>query len=610
MNSHLCSPPVPNFCPRLPLLRESRPVDSRELLTLNRLGPQLDADRPRVVAFGGGKGGAGRSTICAEMARSLAHRGHRVLCVDASWGCPTLNVHLNTEEPSFHPGDDQSPPLEARESHVADFVETTGVEGIWLASIAAARDTPFVRPDLPPLQLIEQLHSLDFDWVCLDLAPGSDPLDVGLFALSDIPLLVATPEPAAVRMATQFLRSSMVEALRVHPDAPDHAEAVRSILGRQSLHVSAASLRGAAPDSAAEDFVSDALDRLECYLVVNLVREGAEQDLGFVICHAWYESLSIFPRFLTSVDYENRRWFYDRRTAGNEAARGDETLSRDIESLCDMAAEISVVDAKYPRPVPRDEEKLHPALRIGISPDSSRNKVRQHCRRLWEGYKRERAVEVIFDDPEARTDIAGELESLYRKVLTLPSDTFDTVRDLEQPANADVGLSASSSTTQSSSSQVGLREESSSSPRLAEQTSDDQMGSAPTGRERERRGADVPTGPGSPSPNPGSPSTDTTSRESSPDANLDELAGADLSEISEPGGLVEGLRRRHSTSLQELSRRTSVGVKYLTAVEDADIGALPRPGSLREYLRKIAQTFDVDGEALIEAYLARLDRPL
>lgn len=559
----------------------------------------------------------------------MAHRDERILCVDAAWSCPTLNSLLNVPEPRFDFEGDSILPLGAEGSHIADFIETTGVDGVWIASLAAGRDFPFARPRLEPFELIEQLHALDFDWVFLDLAPGIDPLDVGLFTLSDIPMLIAAPEPAAVRVATQYLRNAMVEAVRAHPDATACEEALRTILDRQPLEVSTRTLREAAPDAAVAEIIDDALERLECYLVVNLVREGAEQDLGFVICHAWYEALSVFPRFLTSVDYENRRWFYHRRTTGENAVRGDETLSRDIESLSDMASDISVVDAKYPRPIPSEpEEDLHPALRLGISPDSSRNEVRQHCRRLWEGYKRERAVDVIFSDSESRTDIAGELESLYRKVLTLPSDTFDTVRDLDQPPNADVGLSAESSSdpaqSAANSSEMVLREESS-SPRIE---SGDTSGAARSpaggraGPEEPADGDDAPTrGTDAELPSSDGAASTTSESPAEEDDSEGETGGTEPErdgelpaigppDATEPGLLVERLRRRNSVSLQELSRRTNIGVKYLTALEDADIDALPRPVYLREYLRKVARVFDVSGDALVEAYLERLDRTI
>ncbi|MFB6372997.1 MAG: MinD/ParA family protein, partial [Bradymonadaceae bacterium] len=425
---------------------------------MNRIGPKLDANRPHVV---------GRSTLCAEVARSVGRRNERVLCVDAAWGCPTLHTLMSVDEPGFDLDDGQVP-LGEQGSHIADFIQNTANDNIWLASIAAGRQFPYLRPDLSAYGLIDQLHSLDFDWVFLDLAPGLDPFDVGLFTLSDLPIVVGTPEPGAVRARSlshspddagldemdadpvpvaRDVDDRFFQAVRYHPDAGGRRKAIHEILFRQRLDLSVDRIVEAAGDEETAEIVRESADRFEPYLVVNLVREGAEQDLGFVLCHAWYRALGLFPRMLATIDYENRRWFYHRRTTGTNAVRSDEALSRDIETLAQSVLDVSVVDARFPRPIPRDEE-LHPALRLGISPDSSRNEVRQHCRRLWEGYKREGAVDVIFDDEDTRTEIAETLETLYRKVLTLPSDTFDTV-DIDEPSGASIGLSSSTSSSSS-----------------------------------------------------------------------------------------------------------------------------------------------------------------
>ena len=568
---------------------------------MNRIGPQFDANRPHVVAFGGGKGGVGRSTLCAEVARSLARRDERVLCVDAAWGCPALNTLLSAEEPRFGFGPDDPPPLGEEGSHIADFIQPTDVDNTWLASIAAGRKFPYFRPDLSAFGLIEQLHALEFDWIFLDLAPGLDPFDVGLFTLSDIPVIVATPEPGSVRAATQFLRHALFQSVRYHPDCDAHRDHIEDLLFAQGLDLSAPSLRSQVTDPDVAQIVDESIDRFEPYLIVNLVREGAEQDLGFVLCHAWHESLGISPRFLTSVDYENRRWFYHRRTTGTNAVRGDEALSRDIETLAQLALDISAVDARYPRPIP-DDDDLHPALRLGISPDSSRNEVRQHCRRLWEGYKREKSVDMIFGDPDRRQEISEELETLYRKVLTLPSDTFDTVDRLERPPGTNVGLSAASS-----SSDVRSTSTSSQSHRgrsAADATSSGQY-TAPSSNSAEDSEEEESEDLESTDQDPAAVHAHDGGEEE-PESEPEPVPEVGRSDES-PGALVEALRRRESISLQALSRRTHVGVKYLAAIEDGEIDVLPRPVYLRGYLREIARTFNVDPDELVREYVKRLD---
>lgn len=502
---------------------------------MNQLGAPYHEGRPRVVAFGGAKGGAGRSTLCAEIARSLARNGQRILCIDGSWECATLNTLLHADEVQYEFSETLMP-LGLQGSHIADYIQVTGYKNVWHAALASGRDQPYLRPRLAGDLLLTQCHELDFDWVFIDLPPSIDPFPVTIFSLCDVPLLVSTPEPASIRLTTQFMRAAIYQAVGFHPDAPDHADELLETLYRQPLSMNRDSLLRAAPSPDARRIITETLDRFESYLVVNMVREGAERDLGAVLCHALHQALGVFPRFIGSVDFEDRRWFYNRRTAGGGiSVRGEEALSNDIETLARHLGDLSIIDAKYPRPVPRQPD-AHPARKIGLSPETGRNEIRQTCRRLWEGYRRENAISLVFVDPDKRLQIADQLENTYRKVLTLNSDAHEGQATTDPPQTE----------------------------RVPERS-----------LAREREIEPPPPPPTPPKPRPTG---------------------------STPGKTIETLRRQRQMSLQDLSLRTHIGIKYLSAIEDGDVEILPRPVYLRGYLREIARVFDVESEALIEEY--------
>ncbi len=513
---------------------------------MNTIGPIHNPERARVLALGGGKGGAGRSTLCAELARSLVRHGQRVLCVDTSPSCPNLHTFLHAAEPSYDHGPDDPPPLGMPGSHVADFIEETGHRSIWLTSLAAARGYPYIAQRMDPYELLEQLHELDFDWILIDLPAGLDPFSVSLFTLCDLPTLVCSPEPAAVRVTTQFLRSSIFHALDLHPNADLVDTPLTELLASQAIDMTRDALLEDAWEPELERIVLDTLARLEIYLIVNLVREGAERDLGFVLSHAWHQRLGVFPRFLTPVDYEDRRWFYHRRAGGAASSRGDEALSSDIERLVRHLSQIDSIDRRYPRPVPSSPD-APPALRLGLAADLGPNELRQHCRRLWEGYRREATVSLIFDDDDARAVQADAIERLYKSQLTLPGEHAP-----EQPL---YHRAAAPATT-----------------------------SRPT--------APTPHDPSNPSDSPPPPLP-------SPPSRTDRMRS--------PGQTIARLRRQHGFSLGELSSRTHIGLKYLAAIEDTDLDILPRPVYLSGYLREIARTFGVEPQPLIDEYFRLLD---
>ena len=546
-------------------------------IALNRIAPAHHPDRPTLIVFGGGKGGVGRSTLCAEIARSLVRQHtQRVLCVDASWTCPTLNTFLHAPSPLVALEDEQGiiPSMDEDGSHIADFICETANPNIHLVSLAAARAYPFMRPGFPAQTLIEQLHQLDFSTILIDLGPELDPFHVGLFTLSDIPLLVCSPEPAAVRVTTQFLRAVLSQALSFKSAMVPDPDLVLNLLYNLPIDFNLEILRDMAGESSSlQQLITSTLSELETYLIINLVREGAERDLGYVLSHAWYKELGTFPRFLTPVDYEDRRWFYNRRHAGLSNSRGDEALSHDIEQLVRAISNIHQTDASAPRPIPSADPKLPVALQLGLHPDTNTNLVRQHCRRIWEGYRRETTISLAFRNPDDRTHLADAIEQLYRRAIPLPGEPTTS----SAPSNA---------------SPTGAQSAQGRHPSLATPPpapSAETANAANAVSSPDRQGRTTGSNPGTELPEAGSPGEFHAQRQVS------------------PGQLIERLRRQHTMSLQELSQRTHIGLKYLTAIEDADLKVLPRSVYLRGYLREIARIFMVDPDQLVAEYFRLLE---
>ena len=509
------------------------------------------SERPIVAVFGGAKGGVGRSTLCAEAARSMARQGARVLCVDASTRCPTLHTLLQAPSPQSVSTSRTRAALGEPGGHISEHIVSTGHANIWLSALASAIRSPFVGHNVRAYDLLLQLHELDFDYVFVDLPPELDVLSVGLFTLSDIPIVVCSPEPAAIRMCTQFLREVIFQAVGFHPSMEDYSDDLLDTLYELSLDFDRPGLHDNARLYGVADIVADALEHLEVYLLLNFVREGSERDMGYVLSHAWYEELGVFPRFLTSVDYEDRRWFYNRRNASMGNTRPDEALSQDIERLVRHIRALDAFDEEFPRPVPKDPQ-AHPALLLGLSPLSSANHIRQHCRKLWEGYRRQITVNLVFANPKKRDDMSEVLEHLYKRSLNLAGEG-------ELPSLSSISVAHES---------------------------------APTGPPPPTR----PKGT-SPPPVPDAP----------PPPALASVDKRPMSDARAPGRMIESMRLSRQMSMQDMSHSTHIGLKYLLAIEHTDLEILPRPVYLRGYLREIARVFEEDPTALMEEYFRRLE---
>ena len=55
----------------------------------------------KIIAVGGGKGGVGKSVVCANMAVTLALTGQRVVLVDADFGASSLHALLGISSPKY-----------------------------------------------------------------------------------------------------------------------------------------------------------------------------------------------------------------------------------------------------------------------------------------------------------------------------------------------------------------------------------------------------------------------------------------------------------------------------------------------------------------------------
>jgi ATP-binding protein involved in chromosome partitioning len=158
-----------------------------------RVNPFTDA-RTRVLAVASGKGGVGKSSVTANLAVSLAQRGHKVAAVDADvWGFSMPRM-LGIDHPPVVLDDVIIPP------------EANGVNLISMGFFAR-EDQPVVwrGPMLHKAleQFLTDVHWDEPDFLVVDMPPGTG--DIALSMAQFLPraevLIVTTPQPAAQRVA-------------------------------------------------------------------------------------------------------------------------------------------------------------------------------------------------------------------------------------------------------------------------------------------------------------------------------------------------------------------------------------------------------------------------
>ena len=369
---------------------------------------RLPAD-PRLIAFGGGAGGVGCSTLVCDLARLLVRRGRKVLCVDADVSNPSLHLRFGCDATV-------GPERWREDGEIRNHIVPADRGRPALLSIGAILARPFARPDFSATRLAATLRGLDFDDILLDLPADTDPLWTTLFVLSDIPILFAPTEPISLHAATRYLRSTLFYAILTHPDADRAEHELLRALDSVGHDASGEDFRVAMSSPKLRSIFESTLDRLEVYIVLAQTREQAERDLAHAISHAWSYVIGVWPRVLGSVDHDERRWFQQRHEVKGVGITNEGAAETLCEELVKALLSIDELDTAQPR---CRRELAHEGWeRLGVSPSEPAPAMRQHYRRLWEGFRRESPLTLSLLNPPLRERIIHDLEDANQALQT------------------------------------------------------------------------------------------------------------------------------------------------------------------------------------------------
>lgn len=158
-----------------------------------------------IIAVGGGKGGIGKSIVCANLAVGLALSGRRVVLADADFGASNLHALLGISNPVFGFQDIFS---RTSEDPNALLLET-GIENLKFLS-GAGDDPGSANIDREKIAfLFSFIKKLSADTILIDLGPGTSYNGIDLFNLCDTALVLTTPEITSVTNTFSFIRSAL-----------------------------------------------------------------------------------------------------------------------------------------------------------------------------------------------------------------------------------------------------------------------------------------------------------------------------------------------------------------------------------------------------------------
>jgi len=376
-----------------------------------------------IVAFGGGKGGVGKSLLTANVGIYLAQLGKRVVLLDGDLGGANLHTFVGLERPAITLGAF----FERRVARIEDVVVPTKVTGLGLLSgegepLGAANPRPAQKN-----RLIAQARDLDVDYLLIDLPPGCGFTALDFFLTADLGVLVAVPEPTSVENTFRFLKSAFLRRIRSLPGIDAVLEGRLSPEGGIPAPVDLLlAARQRTPPLAPR--IEQEIRRFRPRLVVNQIRTRADLDLGPALRAAGRRALGLAVDYLGHLETDDAVWLAVRKRRPLAVEHPESKVSKNIERI---VRKLLAAEGERPTDleVPRTEAEYNLYDVLETDPGASDEELRRCYRRVREIYAPESMAMCGLYSPE-RIALLGERIQ----------EAYDTLLDTERRRQYDLKL--------------------------------------------------------------------------------------------------------------------------------------------------------------------------
>lgn len=155
----------------------------------------------KIVAVTSGKGGVGKTTVCANLGSALAQKGKRVMLLDADIGLRNLDLLLGLENRIVF---DVVDVVEKKcRNYKQALIRDKKFEKLFLLPASQTRNKDAIKPHQMK-ELCDELRQ-DFDYVLVDSPAGIEEGFKNAVISADEAIIVTNPEIAAVRDADRVI---------------------------------------------------------------------------------------------------------------------------------------------------------------------------------------------------------------------------------------------------------------------------------------------------------------------------------------------------------------------------------------------------------------------
>lgn len=260
----------------------------------------------QILAVGGGKGGSGKSFVCANLGVMLAKHDKKVVLIDLNLGTPNLHTMVGLDNPKIGLNNF----LNKSVKDLSLTAVPTKVPNMYLISSTRCSLEVGNLYYVQKQKIIRAILQMPSDYVVLDLGAGTAYNTLDFFLCAHQGLAVSTPEPTSIQNTVQFIKAVYLRRLKQILKQDAFTQIMKKVgyeredgVVRSPLEIVEAIMQWE-PEQAA--MLQRELRKLEFKLILNQYRKQVDEALGKKIekvCNRHFYSQFTF---LGNISYNER----------------------------------------------------------------------------------------------------------------------------------------------------------------------------------------------------------------------------------------------------------------------------------------------------------------
>ena len=259
----------------------------------------------QIYPIGGGKGGVGKTFITASLGALIAKWGKKVVIIDLDLGASNLHTLLGMQSPTIG----LNSFLNKTVQHLESAAVPTSIPNLFLISSFHCYLEIANLFYAHKVKIIEAIKKLPFDYVLLDLGPGTNFNTLDFFLTSEEGILICTPEPTSIENSFRFIKTiyyrKLKQMIKRHIFESLQKEISEDFI-KPEMRPSDFIETVLKYDSEKEPFLRSQLSKFKFKFIFNQFRNNLDPTLGNqfeTICNRHF--YSIF-QFLGYVNFDGR----------------------------------------------------------------------------------------------------------------------------------------------------------------------------------------------------------------------------------------------------------------------------------------------------------------